>query len=293
MRYLFLLLPLFLFAACEDEVTIDPGFETPQTVVDAWVTTEPGEQTIRLSQTQSFFTSANPPGIVGAEVRVCVGEALPVCYTFADQGDGRYVYEVGFGESLAQVGDKVALIAELPSGKTVMALTQVYRPAIVDSIGFAFEEEQLGLDSGYYAQIYAVDPVGVGDFFMVRTTVNDTFSNRINELVLVADAAFGPGTSSDGIPFIFPIRFAINRSDSSGSIMSVIRGDTFSVDIWSLSPQAFFFLDDARTQITNGESQLFSLPVSNVRGNVVDSQTGEGVLGFFNVAKVVSIGRKF
>ncbi len=293
MRYVLLLLPLLLVAACEDEVTIDPGFETPQPVVDAWITTEPGEQTIRLSQTQSFFTPTNPPGISGAEVRVCVGAAVPKCYPFVDQGDGRYTYAVGFGESLAEVGEQVALFAELPSGKTVTALTQVARPAIIDSLVFNFEEEQLGLDSGYYAQLYAVDPVGIGDFYMVRTTINDTFSNRVNELVLVADAAFSPGTSSDGIPFIFPLRFAVNRSDSDGSTIAVNRGDTFAIEVWSLSPQAFFFLDEARTQITNGESQLFSLPVANVRGNVVDAETGESVIGFFNVAKVVGIGRRF
>ncbi len=290
--YIAIIAALGLFAACEDEVTIDPGFESAQDVVDAWITTEPGVQTIRLSQTQSFFTGTNPPGISGAEVRVCVNRAVPQCYRFEDQGDGRYEYEVGFGESLADVGEQLGLFIELPSGKTITSATEVFRTARIDSLTFDFEEEQLGLDSGFYAQLYAVDEVGIGDFYMVRTTVNDTFSNRIEELVLVADGAFSPGTSSDGIPFIFPLRTAINRQDTDG-IVAVVPGDSFMVEVWSLSPAAFFFLDEARTQIQNGESQLFSLPVSNVRGNVVDAASGEPVIGFFNVAKVARIGRRF
>lgn len=293
MKVLRSLVPLLLLAACEDEVTVDTGFEEPQPVVDAWITTEPGVQTIRLSQTQSFFTATNPPGITGAEVQVCAVTDAPRCYSFVDRGDGRYTYEVGSGESLAAVGEQLVMRAELPSGKTVIAATEVFRTATIDSLSFQFEEEQLGLDSGIYAQLYAVDQVGIGDFYMVRTTVNDTFLNKIDELVLVSDAAFGPGTSTDGIPFIFPLRFAVNRADSSGTTIAVSPGDTFTCEVWSLSPQAFFFLDEARTQITNGESQLFSLPVANVRGNVVDADSGEPVIGFFNVAAVARVGRRY
>ena len=290
-----ILLPLLALAAlvtsaCEDEVVYDTGFEAPQLVVDAWLTDQPGEQTIYVTQTQSFLEAGSPPGVAGAEVRVCRAGSED-CLSFADQGGGRYARVVGFGESPFQVGESYTLTVEAPSGKTATATTSVRRTATIDSLAVLFEEEQLGLDSGYYAQLFAVDPTGPGDFYYVRTVINDTLLNTIDEFVLVADAAFTPGTTTDGIPFIFPIRFAVNRQDTSGFV-PIVAGDSIYAEVRSISPEAFFYLDEARTQIQNGESQLFSLPVANITGNVRDGD-GEPVLGFFNVSAVVGAGRRW
>ena len=284
---------LLSVGACTDEVTVDSSFEAPQPVVDAWLTDQPGVQTILLTQTQDYFVTTRPTGIVGANVQVCRGQVEPVCLTFVDQGEGRYTYEVGFGESLAQVGDVLTLRAELPDGTVAVSSTTVNRTARIDSLAFTFEEEQLGLDSGTYAQLYAFDLPGPGDRYLVRTTVNDTFYNRIEELTLVYDASFDGGTTTDGIAFIFPLRFAVNKRDTSGNLEPLNRGDSLYIEVWSLSAAAFEFLQEAQTQILNGDSQLFSLPVVNVQGNVIDERTGKPVLGMFNVSAVAAVGRKF
>lgn len=285
--------------ACEDEVAYDTGFESPRLVIDAWLTDQPGEQTIYVTETQSFLDAGNPPGVTGAEVRVC-RSGTEECISFVERGGGAYAHVVGFGESPFAVGGSYTLTVSAPpstgSGqaavRTATATTTVARTATIDSIGFLFEEEQIGLDSGVYAQLFAVDPRGPGDFYYVRTVLNDTLLNTIDEFVLVADAAFTPGTVTDGIPFIFPIRFAINRQDSADGFRPLAVGDTVYSEVRSLSPEAFFYLDEARTQIQNGEAQLFSLPVANVTGNVRDAG-GEAVLGFFNVSAVVGAGRRF
>ena len=279
-----------LTGACTDEVVYDEGFEEAQLVVDAWLTDQPGTQTVYVTETQPFLANVNPPGVSGATVQVCAA-GTDDCLTFEDQGAGRYDAEVGFGDSPFSVGNSYTLTVSTPSGKTATANATVARTATIDSLAILFEEGQLGLDSGYYAQLFAVDPRGPGDYYYVRTVINDTLLNTIEEFVLVADAAFTPGTTTDGIPFIFPIRFAVNKQDTSG-VVPLVTGDTIYTEVRSLSEAAFFYLDEARTQIQNGEAQLFSLPVANITGNVRDER-GEPVLGFFNVSAVVGAGRRF
>ena len=282
---------LALATACTDEVVYDEGFEEARLVVDAWLTDQPGTQTIFVTENQAFLTPGNPPGVTGATVQVCRA-GTDDCLTFADEGGGRYDAVVGFGESPFSVGNSYTLTVSAPSGKTATATTTVRRTARIDSLAILFEEQQLGLDSGYYAQLFAVDPVGPGDFYYVRTTFNDTLLNTIDEFVLVSDASFQPGANVDGVAFIFPIRFSVNRQDTSGGFEPVVAGDTIYSEVRSLTAEAFFYLDEARTQIQNGEGQLFSLPVANITGNVRDEE-GEPVLGFFNVSAVVGMGRRF
>ena len=288
-------------AACEDEVTVASGFAEAQPVVDAWLTTEPGEQTVLLTRTQDYYLGSAPVGITGARVRVCRGALEDNCVDFAEVAPGRYTYLATEAALLGGVGDELVLAVELPRdavgedepARELRATTQVRRTAQIDSLAFVFEEDQLGLDSGHYAQLYATDPAGPGDRYLVRTWFNDTLLNRIDELTLVYDAGFDGGTTTDGIAFIFPIRFSINRRDDDGGFEPLVAGDSLYTEVWSLSPAAFAFLQEAQTQIQNGESQLFSLPVVNVVGNVVEAESGRPVLGVFNVSTVAAIGRRF
>ena len=276
-------------AACTDVVELDSTFGEAQPVVDAWLTDEPETQTIYLSATQDYYVEAIPAPLTGAEVLVCTGTvAAPVCRTFAEREDepGAYAWTPGEGERIAEVGDSLALLVGLDDGRQLAAQTQLRRVPEIDSISFQFEEAQLGLDEGTYAQVYARDLPGTGDRYLIRSTINDTLLNRSDEVNLAADAAFDGGTASDGINFILPIRFGINKVDDDGSPVALEEGDRVEVEVWSLTEEAFRFLQNAVEQIENGESALFSVPVVSTRGNVVDVDAGEFVPGMFSVSAV-------
>ena len=281
--------------ACTDEVSIDSTFQGAQPVVDAWLTTDATPQTIRVSQTQDYYANTLTPGISGAVVSVCKNNDPSLCYEFVDQGNGDYVWSpTSFGESLATIGDVLELSVILPADapgsgnvvKTLVAQTQVFRTALIDSIRFQFEESSLGNEAGIYGELFARDPVGAGDRYLIRSQVNDTALNRIEELNLAFDAAFDGGTTTDGITFILPIRQSINKLNDDGQPVPLVSGDTMRVEIWSLSPVAFNFLQQASIQIQSGDSQLFSTPVVNVVGTGVDASTGLSEIGMFNVSAV-------
>ena len=288
------LLPLLLLAtvglSCTDVIELETDFTTPELVVDAWLTDQPEPQTIRLTLSQDFYDNRLPAGVEDAEVVVCVNESLEDCKVFVHQDSGRYVWTPEAGETIGEIGDDFTLGIR-QGGTDYVSQTTMRRTAIIDSIAVRLEEEQLGLDEGLYAQLYARDQVGLGDAYLIRTTINDTLLNRPQELNLVYDATFDAGSGTDGITFIFPIRFSINKIDDDGGFVTLEQGDQVDVEIWSLSPEAFFFLSVARDQLQNGDNGIFQIPVANSPGNVINLATEEPVLGIFNVAAVSTASR--
>ena len=289
MRSLTLLLLAAALCTCTDPVELTTDFKTPELVVDAWLTDQSEPQTIRLTLTQDYYANRLPTGVEDAEVVVCL-ESGTVCYPFVHQDSGRYVWTPQPGETIGSVGDKFVLGIR-QGGVDYASQTTMRRVPPIDSINVQFEEARLGLDEGVYAQLYARDFVGEGDAYLIRTTINDTLLNRPAELNLVYDATFDAGSGTDGIVFIFPIRFNINKLNDDGGFVALEQGDRIDVEIWSLSPEAFFFLSVARDQIQNGDNGIFQIPVANSPGNVINLATEEPILGVFNISAVSAASR--
>ena len=78
--------------------------------------------------------------------------------------------------------------------------------------------------------------------------------------------------------------------DDNNDVAPWSIGDSFKVEIHSITNEAFFFLSTAQRQMVNGNNGIFSEPVINTTGNVinVDDETEE-VLGVFNVAAVTEM----
>ncbi|MBB4079608.1 hypothetical protein GGR28_002233 [Lewinella aquimaris] len=283
MRALLLILLAGGLWTCTDVIELETDFQEPELVVDAWLTDESVPQTIRLTLSQDYYANRLPTGVENAEVVVCRTQPDTTCFIFVHQDSGRYVWTPAAGEKLGDVGQEFTLGIRYEDGDYV-SQTSMRRVPPIDSISFQFEEDQLGLDEGLYAQIYARDLPGAGDAYLIRSTINDTLLNRPSELNLAYDATFDAGSGTDGIAFIFPIRFSINKTDEDGAFVPLVSGDKVEVEIWSLSPEAFYFLSIARDQIQNGDNGIFQIPVANAPGNVFNVDTGEAALGVFNVA---------
>ena len=278
--------PFFLFT-CEDPVTLDSRFEAPELVVEAWVNNISEPQTITLSETQDYYDNRLPTAVTDAQVIICQTEnQVPTanCFIFDHEGSGRYVWTpAAAGQTLGEVGTEFGLGIQR-GDQQYASVTTMKRTALLDSISFQFEEEGLGMEEGLYAQLYARDQVGQGDAYLIRSTINDTLLVRPSELNLAYDATFSPGTNTDGITFIAPIRFFINKQDDDGSPIPLVAGDKVAVEVLSISQEAYLFLSIVQEQVNNGQSGLFDLPVANSPGNVFNVDSEESIRGFFNVA---------
>jgi len=279
--YITIVLMTFLLSSCEDAITVDNGFESPQLVVDAWITNEGGQQIIQITESQDYFDNRLPTGIADAEVTVTNGNES---YKFTHVIDGKYVWNPSLGGSIGSIGDEFTLKIKT-GGNTITSTTTLNPVPEIDSISIYFETEAFGADDGYFAELYARDLPGKGNTYWVKSYRNDTLHNRPQELNIIYDATFDAGTDIDGVAFIRPLRFAVNALDEDGLPRDLKPGDRVKCEIYSISNEAFRFLQIVQEQTTNGDNSIFALPIANSRGNVFD-ENGDRVLGVFNVAAV-------
>ncbi|MEM1214476.1 MAG: DUF4249 domain-containing protein [Bacteroidota bacterium] len=282
-----LLLGAILFS-CEDPIEVPSDFEEPQLVVDAWLENTNTPQTIILSETVDYFAGGQPNTITTATIQVCKNDGA-TCYDFVHTSDGRYVWQPAADETLGSVGDNFALSIELDDViYTGQALLR--RTTRLDSIGFVFEEETILFEEGFAAEAYAFDLPGRGDTYWMKTYKNDTLLNRASELTIAFDATFDAGADVDGTYFIPPLRRGANPFDDDGAFIPYQLGDRVRVEVHSISQEAFQFLSIATEQILN--EGLFAVPLANSPSNIVNTTTGERILGIFNVAEVATLERK-
>ncbi|MEL7122234.1 MAG: DUF4249 family protein [Bacteroidota bacterium] len=280
--YFLLIILAALAFACEDEISVPSQFESSQLAIDAWLTNVSEPQTITLSQTVDYFEGGVPATVENATIRVC-NDSTQTCFDFLHTTDGRYVWEPINDETFGTVGDAFTLTV-IVDGNTYLSNEQINRTAEIDSIGIEFEEESIAFEEGLYGQLYARDLPGRGDTYWLRTYKNDTLLNRPEEVVAVYDATFDAGADIDGIYFILGLRLGINEIDDDGAFVPYVSGDHIRAEVHSINNTAFSFLNIAQEQILN--EGIFAVPVANTPGNVRHAETGNTILGVFNIAEV-------
>ncbi|MFK7774799.1 MAG: DUF4249 domain-containing protein [Saprospiraceae bacterium] len=304
-NYFLFLVTILLLTSCEDIIDLELEQNDPQLVVDAWLNDQAGPQVIKLRRTINYLDNSFTPEVTGATITVAdinlSDSTINQLYVFEDEdNDGDYVWTPSTpDERLVNEGKDYGLLIDL-DGDQYVSLSKANRTIPIDSIGYEYREDEVGQPDGIYAQIYAKDADGEGDVYWIKTFKNGTFLNKASEMNLAYDGAFGPGSNSDGILFIPPIRFGINRVADSGDdaiddfdVPPYVIGDSIRVEIHSLTQEAFFHLFQARTQMTQGDNGLFATPINNIPSNIFaqNEDAKEIPVGFFAVSKVTSATR--
>lgn len=274
--------------ACEDIIDIETQPADPIIVVDAWLTNLADEQTIVLTQSQAYFDNSFSEPIAGATVEVVNSDN--VTFSFIESEAGTYTW-LPAGDSLGVPGMTYTLTINV-DGQVLTSTIAGGRVPQIDSIQQEVETEDSFMGpAGTYTNFIARDLPGRGDTYWIKTFKNQRFLDKPAEINIAFDGGFDAGAANlDGLVFIQPIRDATNRiaDDGDEDIPPWESGDNIRIEIHSISNEAFFFMETMRDQITNGDNGLFSIPIANAPGNVVNQTTGSEVLGIFNVASVSS-----
>ncbi|AWV99706.1 DUF4249 domain-containing protein [Arcticibacterium luteifluviistationis] len=277
----FALLSLALsFSSCEDVIDIDVQDAVEQLVIDGWLTNKAEDQYIKLSLTQPYFDNSDVRFVSGAEV--VVFEADSTAHPFTDMGDGRYLLkkeDAGFLEENGQY----ALYVKYQNDEFA-ALSKLNRVPAIDSLSYEFFEFPFAADDsteseGYFAQFYATDPEGEGDTYWIRTTKNGKLINDPSQISLAYDAGFSPGSRSDGLLFILPVRQSINDGLYQ-------HNDSIHIEIWSITPDAYLYLSQVAQESSNGG--IFATPPANIPTNIFNrnENSPNKALGFFGISAV-------
>jgi hypothetical protein len=292
-----------LLVACDDIIEVDTGTSEPVLNIDAWVNDKEETQVITLTFTQDYFDNTSPvPGVRGASVTLTDDQGG--VYIFQEDtasDDGSYRWRPDPGMSLGRTGTSYTLTVEY-NGETFVASSKMGRVPAVDSITFS-KQDDMGPPSNedfYQAEFWAKDIAGTGDTYWIRTYKNGSLLNKASEINIAYDAAQSAGSEFDGVTFITPIRKGINANDEDEQgepVSSLDPGDSVYVEIHSITLASFNYLNEVidQTDRNGGLSELFtSTPLTNVSTNMVNlNANGSPVVGFFNVASVSGLGRKF
>ncbi|MFN7705764.1 MAG: DUF4249 domain-containing protein [Chryseotalea sp.] len=295
---------LFAFAiltslfACEDTVDVKLENAEPLLVVDAFITNRSEPQVIKLMRTQPYFATELPPTLSGATVTVTDSEGR--VYTFTETTPGNYTWTPAANETFGEVGLQYTLEIET-NGETYEALADMSRVPEIDSLTFFFEPGDQFTDDFVLAEFWSTDPDESGDAYWIKTYKNGQLLNKPVDINLAYDAGFSRGSNFNGVPFIVPIRRAINSfdedpNDDTKVLPPLVLGDSLYVEINSLSEDAFDFLTELKIQTDRpgGFGELFATPLANVSTNIKNTNpNGTKAVGFFNVAAVSGFGRKY
>lgn len=287
---------LIMFSSCE--TIIDPNLESaePILVVDAWINNKQETQLIKLTKTQAYFDQSLPIGVTGAQVTI--EDSNGKIYAFIESSAGNYMWTPPSGENFGAVGLDYTLRITA-EGTDYSSSTRMGKVPPIDSITFRLEEGNQLITDLYLAEFWAVDPPEKGNTYWIKTYKNEILLNKPEEINLAYDAAFSRGGNFTGVNFIAPIRTAINpfEQDERNRFKSpYVVGDSLFVELHSLSEASFDFMTQLvlQTNRPGGFAELFSTPLGNLSTNIVAiSQPGKKVVGFFNVASVSGLGRKF
>ena len=295
-----ILFVLGLFSSCEDVITVNLEEGNNQLVVDAWINNLNLPQTIILSRTSPYFDASPSTKETGATVVVVEDDGT--VYNFEDaDNDGAYSWMPDSNNTFGRVGGVYKLSITTSNGKEYSSISAMNRIMPIDTITLEDKEEELGQVAGIYAELFARDFLGEGDAYWIKSFKNGKFLNKPQEMNIVWDASFNPGSGVDGVIFISPIRQFINRiADSedgaidNSDLPPWAIGDSIRVEIHSLNQEAFLFLEQALTQMTLGDAGIFAEPPANVPTNIesinVDNASDKAI-GFFNISAVSSNGR--
>ncbi|MDB5239489.1 MAG: hypothetical protein JWP57_114 [Spirosoma sp.] len=264
------------------ETVIDAKLDTgpTQLTVDATITDQPGQQSIRLTQTAAYFDNSPSPAAIGATVNVSDGAGRT--FPFNDSAStGYYVWKPKAGDTLGQIGQTYNLSITY-QGNTYRASSTMNRVPPVDSIIFRKKKlNPLSSTEGYQAEFYARDLPGATDYYRIRFFRNGVLQNRARDIITLKDASFSGSANTDGFVFIRPFRQSINPDSLYAP------NDIVNVEIRSITPEAYEFWQQFARQITNGG--LFATPPANVPTNIINTNSsGPAATGFFTASAVRS-----
>jgi hypothetical protein len=260
-KYITIALVLSSLYSCEKVVDLDLPKGEPLPYIDAWITTNPGVQTIKFLKAVNYLDSQEPQAIADAQVSVTdvtTGQTYVFNYL-----NGAYTYDAG-ATSIGIIGHAYKLHI-VYKGETFEATNEIKRNTVIDSITYKFQEEKNDEDEGYYAKLYAKDLPGATDYYWIRTYKNDKLNTYVNEMLSV-DGAFSEDIS-DGFSFIPPFRDGITSGEKP-----YVLGDKVKVVIRSLTKNTHDFMDRVSAQIEN--DGMFARVLENVPTNVTSLTAG-------------------
>ncbi|MBV8252464.1 MAG: DUF4249 domain-containing protein [Chitinophaga sp.] len=262
--------------ACTDTINLNVPKGQSFPVLDAWVTTEPGIQKIRITMSVPYTDQAPAPIVSDAKIilnDLTTGDSYPFLFK-----DNLYQYDAT-NKAIGVVGHVYKLHVEL-QGEILEGIDTIKRVPPIDSMTYEYKAkgESTSGKEGYYCRFYAIDIKGATDYYWIRSYRNDSLHRVRDEFSI--DGSYSEGVS-DGAQFILPIAQSITDGQHPW-----LLNDKVIMRLSSCSKPSFDFLKQVDQQVNAGG--LFAKVLENVKSNMQNTTTNGKVklLGWFGTSAV-------
>ncbi|MBT1704846.1 DUF4249 domain-containing protein [Chryseosolibacter indicus] len=266
---IFILSLAIALASCDEPFKLDPKQTVEKVVIEGLVTDQPNRQSVKLSKTNSFYSTGPSPRISNAVVTVSddLGKTVNFIHNPRNHRDsvGIYIPEEAF---TGEIGRTYKLRVDI-EGEIFEAEDMLAQVSKIDSLSYEIDEDEVD-DPEVEGKIYEVlmyikEPKDEVNFYLIKFYRNGVLTLYDNNDIYISDDEI-LAENIDGVagPTIYGI------------------GDEAKVELYSLSRRGYVFYSDL-SNILNGDGGMFGPVPSSPRTNL-----SNGALGFFQVSAIQS-----
>ncbi len=258
-----LILSVWIFASCQEEVILDLQGLEPIPVIEAIWTNTPNFNQVLVSYSKNYYDEEPNEIIDNAVVFIRnVGTGRIVNFIYNTQVN-RYIPTQN---QIGQVGQTYELNVII-NDKAYISLGTLLEPPRLDSLTYEFKDERVFRQKGYYLTLFGDIPFTENNNYRIRISRNDTLLNRRTDYLLFDDT-FGTQILNRGFELGgFPFR----------------EGDRVRLELFRLNQDAYDYLSQLVNLLFN-DGGLFSPPPQNPISNIKPRNGVGKVLGYFKVS---------
>ncbi len=250
---------LLFFTSCQKVIKVDLNTANPQFVIEANLFEGTHDFKVHITKTTSYFNPESAPAVLGAVVTLSVN-GNPA-QTLMSAGNGWY--ELANYTATNKTSYTLSVVAE---GKTFIADSYLPVSPVMDSLTYRKFNGGFGgtgIDP-YIMTAHFQDSLGIGNYYRVIVTKNDSIQNQPFDLYLLDDKL------RDGEYFHAPVFTAFCDI-----------GDTMDVELLSMDKYVFDYYSTLGTILT-GDANNSAAP-ANPNSNW--SNKALGYFGAFSTQK--------
>ncbi|WP_296704072.1 DUF4249 family protein [Algoriphagus sp.] len=268
MKKIWFIVFCFCLFSCQEEVNLPLAtIDGIVPVIEATWTDIPFYNEVKITLAENYFDSSDQTVVSNALVRILIeGTTINIPFYFNDDTQS---YKPFRETSTAVVGESYELQV-FWEGNVYTSKGVMLAPPIVDSLTYAYQEERLFRDEGYYIKVYGEIPFKENNYYRIKVIENDTLKNDRDDYLLFDDT-FGLQFFEEGLELNYPFE----------------AGDKVRMELFRMNKSSYDYFSQLVGLLFN-DGGLFSPPPQNPDTNIIVEE-GEGkVLGYFMVSPVLT-----
>lgn len=254
---------LFSLAACQEVVKVDLKQAESRLVVEGYITDQPQQNYIKLSQSISYYGDEKAPLVKDAQINLLdENDQLITPFSFQDS-----VYKPDNSSFAAKMGKPYKVQIKY-KGDEYEATGSAEKNVQLDSITYVYKQKTLFEDEGYYVKVSGIVPKQNKHYFRWMVYKNDSLFNDPGDYFIFDTQYLQENVQGFQLPFTFK------------------KGDTVRLESYSLNRDMYDFYNEFVNLLFN-DGGVFSGPPVNPTSNVKNLNDPENIaLGFVQFSSV-------